>query len=196
MRLIPLADRKLYELAGIHGDHPFRHTVKQSLIENVLQKPQASGSQTAFPIQSTILCFLVDIVLEIEFGDLAEQGSLLFPIREDMVLHQSLIALFGHLVDGMLKVSGFVGIPQLDCVHKGNVGPIRLLLGTQRLRLFMILQGFSQQLLCLGLVALYRKLRVDPLLLPFAVFIGVQNDIVDIIFGLQAACHGYHFSFR
>ena len=48
---------------------------------------------------------------------------------------------------------------------------------------------FTEQLLRFGLVAFCGQIRMDPLDLALAVFVGVQNDIVFIIFDLQASCH-------
>ena len=47
---------------------------------------------------------------------------------------------------------------------------------------------FTEQLLRFGLVAFCGQIRIDPLDLALAFFVGVQNDIVFIVFDLQASC--------
>lgn len=100
-----------------------------------------------------------------------------------MTACQAFIALIGHLVYPAL----YTCQPDTDVCGKGHIT------GDDILLLFVLLDGLAQQLLRLSFIALYRQVGLDPFLLPLAVYMAVENDIVLVILDLQTSCHNISF---
>jgi hypothetical protein len=143
------------------------------LIDDVFDELQTSRSQTAFSVQTAMLRLLVDEVLKIVLIDITKAESLLFKVGENVIFHQIHIALLCHLIDGMLEVLRFFGIPKFDRIDKRHIAAIRFRLCPLLFNFLVFRERFPKKLLRFGLVAFYGQIRIDPLDLALAFFVGV-----------------------
>ena len=184
---------KSQEPARILVDDALCFVIGQRHVDDRLDLSERDAGETARAVQLSFGRFLVDEGLQILLIDVAQAIAFLGEVRKDLHAHHDLIALLCDRVDGTFDVSGLVGVPLFDRVGEGHERGAVLQLLPMLLFFFILLEGFAQELLRLCFIALDGQVGVDPLDLAFAVPIGIQNEIIFVVFDLQASCHYYSF---